>query len=89
MRDEMSVPATLPEDGAVGVLAGRIWRPKLEGPSIVSVREDGVYDITADAPTMRDLAEAENAVNIIQDAPGERIGNLADILANTPEASRN
>ena len=89
MRDEMSVAATLPEDGAVGVLAGRVWRPKLEGPSIVSVREDGVYDITADAPTMRDLAEAENAVNIIQDAPGERIGNLADILANTPEASRN
>ncbi len=89
MRNEMSVAVTLPEDGAVGVLAGRVWRPKLAGPSVVSVREDGVYDITEHAPTMRDLAEAENAVNIIQDAPGERIGHLAEILANTPEATRN
>lgn len=89
MREQISVAATLPEDGAVGVLAGRVWRPSVEGPSIVSVREDGVYDITQHAPTMRDLAEIETAINIIQDAPGERIGSLADLLANTPEAQRN
>lgn len=89
MREQISVAATLPEDGAVGVLAGRVWRPSVEGPSIVSIREDGVYDITQHAPTMRDLAEIETAINIIQDAPGERIGSLADLLANTPEAQRN
>ena len=89
MREQVSESATLPEDGAAGVLAGRVWRPSLEGPSVVSIREDGVYDITPHAPTVRDLAEMENAVNIIQDAPGERIGALADILANTPEAQRN
>ena len=89
MREQVSETATLPDDGAAGVLAGRVWRPSLEGPSVVSIREDGVYDITQHAPTVRDLAEMENAVNIIQDGHGERIGTLADILANTPEAQRN
>ena len=89
MREQVSETATLPEDGAAGVLAGRVWRPSLEGPSVVSIREDGVYDITQHAPTMRDLAEMESVVNVIQDAPGERIGTLADILTNTPETQRN
>jgi fumarylacetoacetate (FAA) hydrolase family protein len=88
MRDEVSVAATLPEDGAAGVLAGRVWRPELEGPSVVAIREDGVYDISEHTPTMRDLAEAENAAAIVQDGKGERIGDLADILSNTPEAER-
>ncbi len=88
MRDQVTVEATLPEDGATGVLAGRIWRPELEGPSIVSIREDGVYDISQYAPTMRDLVEIDDAVTIIQDASAERIGDLADILDNTPEAMR-
>ena len=46
MRDQVSAEATLPEDGAAGVLAGRVWRPDAGGPSIVSIREDGVYDLS-------------------------------------------
>jgi fumarylacetoacetate (FAA) hydrolase family protein len=34
---------------------------------------------------MRDLCEAENAVETIRSGAGERIGSLAEILANTPE----
>ena len=89
MREQVSVAATLPEDGTAGLLAGRVWRPELEGPSVVAIREDGVYDITRHAPTMRDLAEDAGAANLIRDGAGERIGDLADILANTPEAERN
>ena len=88
MREQMTVASTLPEDGAAGALAGRIWRPDVEGPSVVTVREDGVFDISNHAATVADLAENENAVGILQDAAGERIGDLADILANTPEAGR-
>ena len=47
--------AVLPADGAAGTLVGRAWRPELDGPSIVVVRQDGVYDITGMFPTMRDL----------------------------------
>ncbi len=84
----MSVEATLPGDGTVGALAGRVWRPDLEGPSVVAVREDGVYDISQHAPTMRDLADAENVIGLVQDGKGERVGDLGEILANTPEADR-
>lgn len=88
MREQMTVAATLPEDGAAGALAGRVWRPDVGGPSVVTVREDGVYDVSSHAATIADLAENENAVGILQDAAGDRIGELADILANTPEADR-
>jgi len=30
--------ATLPRDGFVGALAGRVWRPDVEGPSVVALR---------------------------------------------------
>jgi fumarylacetoacetate (FAA) hydrolase family protein len=77
--------ATLPADGTAGTLVGRVWRPEVDGPSIVAVRSDGVFDISRAFPTMRDLCETpEKAAG----AQGERIGGLADILANTPEVTR-
>jgi fumarylacetoacetate (FAA) hydrolase family protein len=88
MRDRMAETATLPADGTRGALAGRVWRPELAGPSLAAVRADGVYDISRSAPTMRDLAERPDAADIVRMARGDRIGALAEILANTPEAVR-
>ena len=42
-------------------LVGRAWRPDVDGPSLVAVRADGLYDISRVFPTMRDLAEARAA----------------------------
>ena len=86
MQGNMSEEATLPHDGTRGALAGRVWRPGI-GPSVVAIRADGVVDISAAAPTMRDLAEMESPADVVRTG-GERIGVLADILANTPEAVR-
>lgn len=88
MREQVTVAATLPQDGAAGILAGRVWRPGVDGPAVVAIREDGVTDISRLAPTMRDLAESPNAVTIIQDGAGDHLGDLGVILANTPEATR-
>lgn len=88
MREQVTVAATLPQDGAAGILAGRVWRPDVEGPAVVAIREDGVTDISRLTPTMRDLAESPNAVTIIQDGAGDHLGDLGAILANTPEATR-
>jgi len=88
MREHMTESLTLPSDGTAGALAGRVWRPDLAGPSVVAIRSDGVYDISRLAPTMRDLCEAADPVAIVRSGEGERIGALADILANTPEALR-
>src|SRR5687768_3387852 len=88
IADSMTPSATLPMDGAAGALAGRVWRPDVGGPSVVGVRGDGAWDISKLAPTMRDLAECGDAAAMLREGKGERIGALADILANTPEAER-
>ena len=80
--------ATLPADAARATLAGRVWRPDVEGPAVVAVRADGVFDVTPAAPTMRDLCEAQNPAAALRAAAGERIGSLDDILANTPPDTR-
>jgi fumarylacetoacetate (FAA) hydrolase family protein len=80
---------TLPKDGTTGALAGRVWLPDVEGPAVAAVRDDGVYDISRAAPTMRDLCEAVEPAALIRGTEGARIGTLAEILANTPEQGRN
>lgn len=84
----LTATETLPADGTAGALAGRIWRPEARGPSVVAIRRDGVFDLTQITPTMRDLAERQDAAHLIRSAPGELVGSLNAILANTPEAGR-
>ncbi len=88
MRTRMTEDLTLPQDGTAGALAGRVWRPDVEGPSVVAVRADGVYDISRHAPTMRDLAERADAASLVRTGTGDRIGSFGEILANTPEVYR-
>ncbi len=83
---------TLPQDGAAGALAGRIWRPDVNGPSVVAIRTVGgsveVIDISKSYATMRDLCEMPDPARALAEAGGERVGSLADILANTAPDSR-
>jgi fumarylacetoacetate (FAA) hydrolase family protein len=79
---------TLPADGYAGALAGRVWRPDVDGPSVVAIRADGIFDVTTRFPTMRDLCETSDPAASLKSASGERIGTLADILANTPPDRR-
>jgi fumarylacetoacetate (FAA) hydrolase family protein len=84
----LDVAATLPADGTAGTLVGRAWRPDVDGPAVVAVRPDGLYDISRVFPTVRDLAEAREPATAVAGAAGERIGELAAVLANTPESGR-
>jgi fumarylacetoacetate (FAA) hydrolase family protein len=86
IRDALA-PA-LPGDGTAGALAGRVWRPDLQGPSVVALRAEGVVDITAAFPTMRDLCEAPDPAAALRAAGGENLGGLDAILANTPPDRR-
>ncbi len=78
----------LPQDAGEATLVGRVFRPDLDGPSVVVLRGDAVIDITADVMTMRDLCEAEDPSDRARGAEGETIDTLADLLANTPRATR-
>ena len=80
--------ATLPIDGFAGTLCGRVWRPEVDGPSVVAVRADGVHDISGAFATMRDLCEATDPAAAARQASGERLGALGEILANTPPEAR-
>ena len=72
MKFALDVEATLPIDGTVGTFVGRVWRPDVQGPSVVAVRADSVYDISRTFPTMRDLGEADNLAASVAVAGGER-----------------
>jgi fumarylacetoacetate (FAA) hydrolase family protein len=76
---------TLPDDGFAGTLIGRAWVPQEDGPAVVVIREDGVYDITRSAPTVAGLLNGGNPLALLRDAPRDRrLGSLAELLANTP-----
>jgi fumarylacetoacetate (FAA) hydrolase family protein len=79
---------TLPNDHFAGALAGRVWRPDVNGPSVVAIRETGVFDISAAFPTMRDLCETRSPAEALRAAEGPRLGALSNILAHTPRDSR-
>jgi fumarylacetoacetate (FAA) hydrolase family protein len=84
----LNTSTTLPIDHADAALAGRVWRPELGGPSVAAVRMDGVYDITATAPTMTALCEMADPAATLRAAKGEHFSSLEAILVNTPEATR-
>ncbi len=73
---DLTEETTLPADRYAGALAARVWRPDVEGPSVVAVREDGVFDVSEAFPTMRDLCEAPSPAERLRAAEGPRIGAL-------------
>lgn len=78
----------LPDDGYAGTLVARVWRPAVQGPSVVTLREEGVFDVSAEFPTMATRMEQPEPAHSVQQAPGQRIGSLEDILANSDESQR-
>jgi len=72
----------LPEDVANALLVGRVWRPApVNGPAVVAVRGGRVIDITRHAPTISDLFERDDAVTIARTAPGDDLGDVAELVA--------
>ncbi|WP_407176014.1 fumarylacetoacetate hydrolase family protein [Bradyrhizobium sp. STM 3562] len=78
----------LPEDGTRGTLVGRVWLPRVGGPAVVAVRDDGVFDVTARFPTVSALCDDEDPARALRGFKGERIGQLDELLANTPPDRR-
>jgi fumarylacetoacetate (FAA) hydrolase family protein len=78
----------LPEDGTRGTLAGRVWLPQAQGPAVVAVRGDGVFDVSARFPTVSALCEEDDPATALRATKGERIGDLEAIAANTPPDRR-
>jgi fumarylacetoacetate (FAA) hydrolase family protein len=78
----------LPQDGTSGTLVGRVFLPEAAGPAVVAVRHDGVFDVSARFPIVSALCEEDDPAQALRAVKGERIGDLADIVANTPPDRR-
>ncbi len=84
----ISAAETLPAD-RVGALAGRVWRPDVDGPSVVAIRDGEAFDVSRAFPTICMLCEAPDPARALGEAEGEPLGPLDPILANTPPERRN
>jgi len=84
----LTVKDLLPEDGTKGTLVGRVWLPQANGPAVVAVRGEGVFDVTAKFPTVSALCEEDNPAKALAAVKGERIGDLEAIVANTAPDER-
>ncbi|WP_313760235.1 fumarylacetoacetate hydrolase family protein [Rhizobium sp.] len=87
------MPYTLLDAAASGGLfVGRAWNPAAEGPSLVTIRDQQVIDITSkDVATMSALLERPDLVAFVRAANGKSLGTLEEIAANStdkPDASR-
>ncbi len=81
----MDSRAGLPQEG---VFVGRVWRPEQDGPSVVILRGDHVFDLTSKSvATMADLLEMENPADYAAEADGARIGSLSELLSASRDAA--
>jgi fumarylacetoacetate (FAA) hydrolase family protein len=79
------MPHTLLDAAASGGLfVGRAWNPAAAGPSVVTIRDGQLIDITSkQAPTLSALLEQPDPAAFVRAATGQPLGDLETIAANT------
>ncbi len=84
MNDRLTVARCLPEDPDRALLIGRAWLPDVDGPAVVALRADGVFDLSRVAATTSALLERDDATATVRAAAGlPRIASLEETLANS------
>ena len=79
----------LPQDGLAGTLVGRVWLGgTLAGPAVVALRPEGVFDLSAQYPTMSTLLDTAQPAEAVRKAPGQRLCSVDALLANSLPGSR-
>ena len=88
MALQLRTDNTLPLDAHDAALVGRVWRPDVEGPSVVTLRDGMVIDISASYPTARDLCEAAQPADALRAAHGDTLCSVHDLLINSSPTPR-
>ncbi|WP_028355197.1 fumarylacetoacetate hydrolase family protein [Bordetella petrii] len=77
----MPLSNDLPVDLDRALLVGRVWRPApIDGPSVVAVRDGQVVDLTAIVPTLADLLDRPDRLDIARHGEGESLGPASELL---------
>jgi fumarylacetoacetate (FAA) hydrolase family protein len=80
--------ANMDVEALQGAFVGRVWRPDVQGPAIVTIRDGHLFDITCRRfPTMRDLLEEKDPAGLAKTAKGENLGALTGIAAASAESA--
>ena len=79
--------AALPSDADRALLVGRAWIEG-SGPVPVRVGPDGVFDLSALAPTVADLLDRPDAAEAVRAASAPRLADTAAVLANSAHDAR-
>ncbi|HZD27003.1 MAG TPA: fumarylacetoacetate hydrolase family protein [Alphaproteobacteria bacterium] len=79
----------LPQDRDRACLIGRVWLPgEGGGPTPVRLDGDDVVSLLPAAPTVAELLAGPDPLAAAREAGGERLGDIADILANSAADAR-
>ena len=79
----------LPDDGCAGTLMARVWVPAEHGPCVAVVTADGVFDVTRAFATVAQLLETADPAAAARGAVrGARLGDAAELIANSDAAAR-
>jgi fumarylacetoacetate (FAA) hydrolase family protein len=90
MKTRLTVPFCLPVDHDRALLVGRVFVAALEGPVLVRVQADGIYDLSAVGATSSQLLGMADPVAAIRSAGTlPRIAATADVLANSAHDAHN
>ena len=77
---------TLPLDANQALLIGRAWVPGTpSGPSIIVIRKEDVFDISAHFPTLSSFLELDNPGETFLTTPGKYLCSVDTLLENSHE----
>ncbi|MEM7463612.1 MAG: fumarylacetoacetate hydrolase family protein [Pseudomonadota bacterium] len=63
-----------------GTFIGRVWNPAASGPSVVTIRDGNVVDITSRiTPLVRDICEMDNPADYVGSATGPVLGTVDQV----------
>jgi len=75
--------ACLPVAPDSATLVGRAWLPQVDGPAVVAVHGNDLYDLSSIAPTCSHLLDLDDPVAAVRRARSlTRIGSVQDTVAN-------
>jgi fumarylacetoacetate (FAA) hydrolase family protein len=80
----ISTVSLLPVDLPRALLIGRAWRyGDINGPCVIVVRDGQVFDISSTVPTVADLLDREDVLDVARHAKGEVLGGVLSLIDGT------
>jgi fumarylacetoacetate (FAA) hydrolase family protein len=78
----------LPADAEDAILIGRVWDPSTQGPRVVCVRGEELFDLTPEVRTVAELMEGEDPADTVLRAKGTPRWTLAEVVEASVQQDR-